>query len=76
MTAEFDSWLFDEARVEGETGIVQTDYGFHVMLYRGEETIADANAKAGVVSEKYSEYLKANESKVVINEKAAHKYGE
>ena len=75
MVEEFDAWLFDEARKEGDTGVVQTDFGFHVMLYRGEESLSDANAKAGIVSEKYSDFLKSNESKVVINAKAAEKYG-
>lgn len=67
MVAEFEDWLFDAARKEGDTGVVQTDFGFHVMLYRGEEVLSDANARAGVVSEKYSEYLKSNEGKVKIH---------
>ncbi len=75
MVAEFNDWLFDEARKVGDTDIVQTDFGFHVMLYRGEEIISDAKAKAGIISDKYSDFLKSNESKVVINEKAAQKYG-
>ena len=69
MVEEFDAWLFDKARKVGDTGVVQTEFGFHVMLYRGEEAVSDANAKAGVVSEKYSDYLKANEGKVKINPK-------
>lgn len=67
MVEEFDAWLFDEARKEGDTGVVKTQFGFHVMLYRGEEVISDANARNGVVSEKYSEYLKANEGKVTVH---------
>ena len=69
MVAEFEDWLFDSARKEGDTGVVKTDFGFHVMLYRGEEAVSDANAKAGVASEKYSDYLKANEGKVTIHPK-------
>lgn len=71
MVEEFDEWLFDEARKEGDTGVVQTEFGFHVMLYRGEEVLSDAQAKAGVLQEKYADYLKANESKVTINSKYA-----
>ena len=33
MVAEFDSWIFDEARKEGDTAIVETDYGYHVMYF-------------------------------------------
>jgi hypothetical protein len=75
MVDSFNDWLFDEARKDGDTGVVKTEFGFHVMLYRGEETLSDANAKSGIVSERYSEFLKANEGKLVINEKAAEKYG-
>ena len=71
MVEEFENWLFDAARKEGDTGVVQTEFGFHVMLYRGEEAISDANAKAGAASEKYSDYLKANEGKVTVHPKYA-----
>ena len=75
MVAEFEEWLFDENRTLGDTGVVQTEFGFHVMLYRGEEALADANARVGVVNEKYEAYLEANQNKVTVNEKAAQKYG-
>ncbi len=33
MVAEFNDWCFDEARKAGDTGIVKTDYGYHVMYF-------------------------------------------
>ena len=33
MVPELDSWIFDEARKEGDTEIVKTDYGYHVMYF-------------------------------------------
>ena len=66
MVDEFNDWLFDENRKEGDAEVVQTPYGFHVMLYRGEEVLSEAKAKSGIVSEKYSEYLTSNEAKVTI----------
>lgn len=33
MVTEFDEWIFDEARTEGETGLVKTVYGYHVMYF-------------------------------------------
>ena len=36
MVAEFENWLFDEARAQGDTGVVKTQYGYHVMYYVGE----------------------------------------
>ena len=33
MVAEFENWCFDPARQAGDVGIVQTDYGYHVMYF-------------------------------------------
>ena len=74
MVPEFENWLFDEARKEGDAEVVKTQYGFHVMLYRGEESYKDAAAKQGIASQKYSDFLVENEGKVQINEKAVAKY--
>lgn len=35
MVDEFEEWLF-AAKEEGETGIVKTTYGYHIMYYVGE----------------------------------------
>ena len=40
MVTAFNDWCFDESRKAGDTGIVETDYGFHIMFYSGDsETI-------------------------------------
>lgn len=36
MVEPFEEWLFDEARVEGEIGLVETTYGWHIMYFGGE----------------------------------------
>lgn len=33
MVTEFNDWCFDSARKPGDTGIVQTSYGYHVMYF-------------------------------------------
>lgn len=33
---EFNAWLFDENRAVGDTGIVESTYGWHIMEYLGE----------------------------------------
>ena len=35
MVPTFNDWVFDESRKPGDTGIVESDYGFHVMYYSG-----------------------------------------
>ncbi|MDE6087675.1 MAG: peptidyl-prolyl cis-trans isomerase, partial [Oscillospiraceae bacterium] len=36
MVTSFNDWCFDESRQPGDTGIVETDYGFHIMYYSGD----------------------------------------
>ena len=35
MVEPFESWCYDEARAIGDTGIVKTQYGYHVMYFVG-----------------------------------------
>ena len=37
MVKEFNDWMFDNSRVEGEVSYVKTEYGYHVMYYVGDE---------------------------------------
>ena len=35
MGSEFEDWCFDPARQSGDTGIVKTTYGYHIMYFVG-----------------------------------------
>ncbi len=35
MVPSFNDWMFDKARKQGDSGIVKTDYGYHIMYYVG-----------------------------------------
>ena len=35
MVSEFNDWCFDAARVTGDTAVVKTSYGFHIMYFVG-----------------------------------------
>ena len=37
MVSEFNDWCFDPARKAGDTGIVETDYGYHIMYFVGTD---------------------------------------
>ena len=39
MVTAFNDWCFDESRQTGDTGIVETEYGYHVMYYSGDSEI-------------------------------------
>ena len=37
MVDAFNDWCFDPSRQPGDTGIVETQYGYHVMYFVGED---------------------------------------
>ena len=39
MVQAFNDWCFDSSRKAGDTGIVQTQYGYHVMYFVGTSDI-------------------------------------
>lgn len=39
MVTEFEDWCFADGRTKGDTGIVNTTYGSHVMFYSGDADI-------------------------------------
>jgi len=43
MVPSFEDWTYDAARKAGDTGIVESDYGYHVMYFVGdsEQTYRD-----------------------------------
>lgn len=70
MVEPFETWVFDEARAYGDTGIVESEFGYHIMFFTGEATwIATSRntivgEKTGDIFEEYKEAypVTANES--------------
>ena len=40
MVPEFNDWLFDSSRKPGDTGIVKTTYGYHIMYFVSDSSPA------------------------------------
>ena len=55
MVQTFNDWCFDAARRPGDTGIVQTSYGYHVMYFVGTHEAWYATARETVQDERYDE---------------------
>ena len=54
MVTEFNDWCFDSARKVGDTGLVLTDYGYHIMYLDGYgEEIWYYNSEAGLRREAF-----------------------
>lgn len=53
----FDAWCFDDGRQVGDTDIVKTSYGYHVMLYCGSATVWQAQVKSDILTEKTNNFV-------------------
>ncbi len=57
MVEEFDFWCFEEGRAIGDSGIVQTDYGYHIMYMSGWSDIAYENLAQTTTQEQYYAWM-------------------
>ena len=75
MVETFDAWTFDESRQVGDTGVVETEFGYHVMYFVGEGK--PAYYVAALDSYLDAEYTKLieelTEKYVTVNDKAVAK---
>ncbi len=71
---EFEAWSFDDARKAGDTGIIETDYGYHIMYFVSDNTDDTdwANTirteKGDEAMTKYEETLFAEDGEYAIKE--------
>lgn len=76
MTDTFNTWCFDAARKAGDTTIVQSDTGYHVIYYVGEGRRQwQENVKSAMVAQKTDELCReyAETWTVTIKEKAINR---
>lgn len=70
----FEAWSFDDSRKAGDTGIVETEYGYHIMYFVSDNTddtdweSAIREAKGSEAMTTYQEELFAEDGKYVIVE--------
>ena len=77
MVEPFETWCFDECRQYGDTGLVQTTYGYHIMFFVESREVWIANVSDVIVYERSMEMvnaaaekwpLNANYNKIVMSE--------
>lgn len=59
MVEEFDDWCFDSSRKPGDTGIVKTQFGYHIMYFVGDSGTAwkmsvDSAMRSSDFNDKYN----------------------
>ncbi len=57
MVEAFDAWCFDEARAAGDTGIVETEYGVHIMYFVSDGLIDwQASVSNDIINEAFTAF--------------------
>ena len=53
MVPTFNAWCFDSSRKEGDTAIVQTEYGYHIMYFESTSdlTVWEYTAQQALASD-------------------------
>ena len=76
MVQEFNDWCFDAARKPGDTAVVKTTYGYHIMYFVGEgETYRKTQILNDLKEEAYNEWSeKIVEGKDATLDEAGTKY--
>lgn len=66
MVAEFENWALEKGRKQGDVGIVETQYGYHIMYFIGTDTTTWAdvirNDKATAEYEEFAEKLESGDN--------------
>ena len=57
MVAPFNDWIFDKTRQKGDTGIVKTVYGYHVMYFVDSQEEWQSTARSNVIAEKLNKLI-------------------
>lgn len=58
-----DAWCFDESRQSGDTVILRSDYGYHILYFSGSTEIRYAEAEKDLQAEKQTELITAAREK-------------
>ena len=63
----FKNWYLDESRQKGDTGLVKTEHGYHIMYFCGSQPIWKYEGSVMLLSEKVTKALEGAEAKFPLN---------
>lgn len=68
MTTEFNDWCYDENRQAGDTEIIETDYGYHLMYFVGEDApYWEVQVESDLRSDDYTAYYEDRSAKYELS---------
>ena len=76
MVEPFETWCFDGSRQSGDTGIVETEYGYHVMYFVSTNPLEywKVDAQNDLRSADFSEWIEALTEGIESEELSGMKY--
>ncbi len=57
MVSEFDAWIFDDARQAGDTDLVKSVFGYHIMYYVNSHPMWQKVAREDLVTERTNQMI-------------------
>ena len=57
MVEAFENWCFDESRKPGDTGVVKTEFGYHIMYFVNGEEVWPYYAQEDMIAMAENEFL-------------------
>ena len=73
MVKEFNDWIFDASRKAGDVGIVETEYGCHLIYFvsKGEQCYRDYLVTQALISDDYNVWFSGLTDNYTVTRKGA-----
>ena len=73
MVTNFNDWCFDATRKPGDTGIVESDYGYHIIYFIGEDAEEwHVNIEDTITSNKLNDYMSNLTADIEVKDSRNH----
>ena len=73
MVTNFNNWCFDATRKPGDTGIVESDYGYHIIYFIGDDAEEwYVNIKDTITSNKLNDYMSDLTADIEVKDSRHH----
>lgn len=73
MVTNFNDWIFDASRKPGDTGIVESDYGCHIIYFVGDNKEEwYVNIKDTITSNKLNDYMSDLTADIEVKDSRHH----
>lgn len=73
MVTNFNDWCFDASRKAGDTGIVESDYGYHIIYFIGDDAEEwHVNIKDTITSNKLNDYMSNLTADIEVKDSRNH----